>query len=88
MFYAVTPEPPHRPIYISPTFENFGYPIDAWLNEPDIWDRVIHPDDRDEVLTKTRGDEAGREHRLRVPRHLQGRQCRLDTRPKLLYQTA
>lgn len=54
MFYAVTPEPPHRPIYISPTFEDFGYPIDAWLNEPDIWDRVIHPDDRDEVLTKTR----------------------------------
>jgi diguanylate cyclase (GGDEF)-like protein/PAS domain S-box-containing protein len=54
MFYAVTPQPPHRPLYISPTFENFGYPIEDWLTKPDIWDRVIHPEDREEVLGKTR----------------------------------
>jgi diguanylate cyclase (GGDEF)-like protein/PAS domain S-box-containing protein len=54
MFYAVTPTAPHLPLYISPTFENFGYPLDAWLTEPDIWDRVIHPEDRDKVLGETR----------------------------------
>jgi diguanylate cyclase (GGDEF)-like protein/PAS domain S-box-containing protein len=54
MFYAVTPEPPHTPLYISPAFERFGYPLDNWYGEPDIWDRVMHPADRDEVLNATR----------------------------------
>ncbi|MBP9665272.1 MAG: PAS domain S-box protein, partial [Pyrinomonadaceae bacterium] len=54
MFYAVTPTAPHRPIYISPTFESFGYPLDQWKNDSDIWDRVIHPDDKDRVLIATR----------------------------------
>lgn len=54
MFYAVAPVPPHRPLYISPTFEKFGYPLSDWVTKPDIWDRVIHPDDRDDVLGKTR----------------------------------
>lgn len=54
MFYAVTPKPPHTPIYISPTFERFGYPLNDWLELPDIWDRIIHPEDRDNVLTNTR----------------------------------
>src|SRR5437868_12175779 len=54
MFYAVTPTAPHTPIYISPTFEKFGYPLDDWLTKPDIWDRVIHPEDKDIVLDKTR----------------------------------
>ncbi len=55
MFYAVTPTPPHTPIYISPTFENFGYPLDEWMTDSDIWDRVIHPEDRGRVLNETRG---------------------------------
>jgi PAS domain S-box-containing protein len=54
MFYAVSPTAPHRPLYISPSFENFGYPLDRWLSDPDIWDTVIHPDDRERVLTATR----------------------------------
>jgi diguanylate cyclase (GGDEF)-like protein/PAS domain S-box-containing protein len=54
MFYAVTPTPPHRPIYISPTFESFGYSLDEWLTDSDIWERVIHPDDRKRVLNGTR----------------------------------
>ncbi|MGE3466284.1 MAG: PAS domain S-box protein [Pyrinomonadaceae bacterium] len=54
MFYAVSPAPPHTPIYISPTFEKFGYPLRDWVSQPDIWDKVIHPDDRDKILTKTR----------------------------------
>src|SRR6476469_3987543 len=54
MFYAVTPRPPHRPLYISPSFEVFGYPIEDWLNDPEIWDRIIHPADKSEVLDHTR----------------------------------
>ncbi len=54
MFYAVEPSPPHTPIYISPTFRRFGYPLKDWLTKPDIWDRVIHPDDREHILDATR----------------------------------
>ncbi|MEO7659155.1 MAG: PAS domain S-box protein, partial [Pyrinomonadaceae bacterium] len=54
MFYAVTPTTPHVPLYISPTFENFGYPLNDWLTDSDIWDRVIHPDDREKILGATR----------------------------------
>lgn len=54
MFYAVAAESPHTPLYISPTFESFGYPLEDWLTQHDIWDRVMHPDDRDETLAKTR----------------------------------
>jgi diguanylate cyclase (GGDEF)-like protein/PAS domain S-box-containing protein len=54
MFYAVTPHPPHTPIYISPTFETFGYPLSDWMVDPNIWGRVIHPDDREAVLERTR----------------------------------
>ncbi len=54
MFYAVAPEPPHLPLYISPTFAKFGYPIEDWMTQPDIWDRIIHPEDRDNILDKTR----------------------------------
>lgn len=54
MFYAVSPTPPHRPLYISPSFEAFGYPLNEWLNDPDIWDRVIHPEDGERVLSATR----------------------------------
>ena len=54
MFYAVAPEAPHTPIYISPMFEQFGYPISDWMTQPDIWDRVIHAEDRETVLNNTR----------------------------------
>ncbi len=54
MFYAVSPVAPHTPIYISPKFERFGYPMEDWMTDSAIWDRVIHPDDRTSVLTKTR----------------------------------
>src|SRR4051794_40013639 len=54
MFYAVSPEPPHRPLYISPSFANFGYAIDEWLDDSDIWDRIIHPEDRASILSGTR----------------------------------
>jgi diguanylate cyclase (GGDEF)-like protein/PAS domain S-box-containing protein len=54
MFYAVEAAPPHTPIYISPSFKHFGYPLKDWLTRWDIWDRVIHPEDKDRVLEATR----------------------------------
>src|SRR4051794_32551422 len=54
MFYAVEPKPPHKPIYISPAFQTFSYPMAEWMSDGDIWDRVIHPEDRDSVIDTTR----------------------------------
>jgi len=54
MFYAVQPTPPHTPLYISPAFEMFGYPITDWMSDSEIWDRVIHPDDRTAIIERTR----------------------------------
>ena len=54
MFYAVEATAPHTPIYISPTFEKFGYPLSDWTTKSDIWDIVIHPDDRKNILDATR----------------------------------
>src|ERR1043166_1771273 len=54
MFYAVEPTPPHTPIYISPTFADFGYPLERWMTDSGVWDLVMHPDDRERVLGGTR----------------------------------
>ncbi len=54
MFYAVEPDSPYTPIYISKTVEKFGYSHDEWMNDGNIWARVIHPDDRERILTGTR----------------------------------
>jgi diguanylate cyclase (GGDEF)-like protein/PAS domain S-box-containing protein len=61
MFYAVEPTAPHMPLYVSPSFEEFGYPISDWYTKSDIWDRIIHDEDKDRVLSATR--EAMREGR-------------------------
>jgi diguanylate cyclase (GGDEF)-like protein/PAS domain S-box-containing protein len=53
LFYAVTPKPPYSPIYVSPAFEIFGYPLEDWLTKPDIWVQVIHEEDRRWVFEET-----------------------------------
>jgi diguanylate cyclase (GGDEF)-like protein/PAS domain S-box-containing protein len=53
LLYAVQPKPPYTPIYVSPAFETFGYPIEEWLKDPEIWVRVIHEDDRQRVFQET-----------------------------------
>lgn len=54
LFYAVSPEPPYAPIYISPAFEIFGYPLEEWTNNGDMWLKVIHEEDRERVLSNTK----------------------------------
>ena len=53
LLYAVQPKPPYTPIYVSPAFEAFGYPLEEWVNDPEIWVRVFHEDDRQRVFQET-----------------------------------
>lgn len=69
LFYVVDSAPPYTPLYVSPAFKRFGYPMEAWLNDPDIWVRVIHPDDREWVFKQTTastlsGKEVDYEYRI------------------------
>jgi len=69
LFYVVRPEPPYSPIYVSPAFVRFGYPIEDWLNIPEMWERVIYPDDRERVFATTTtstvsGKEVDYEYRI------------------------
>lgn len=69
MFYAVEAKAPHRTVYISPSFERFGYSLKKWTTDPLIWDKVLHPDDKERVLSTTRrtimrGSEIDLEYRI------------------------
>ncbi|MGQ0543443.1 MAG: PAS domain S-box protein, partial [Blastocatellia bacterium] len=69
LFYAVDSKPPYRPLYVSPAFSRFGYPMETWLNDPDIWIKVIHEDDREWVFNQTKvstktGEEVDYEYRV------------------------
>lgn len=54
LFYVVQPDPPYSPLYVSPAFERFGYPVEDWLNDPEMWVRAIHKDDRKRVFSTTK----------------------------------
>lgn len=42
-------------LYISPKVEDLlGYTPDEWIARPDIWEKSLHPDDRDHVLAEDR----------------------------------
>ncbi len=51
--YSVEPEPPYRPTYVSEGVSMLGYSRDEWLQRPDRWLSVVHPDDRDRVIAAT-----------------------------------
>jgi len=47
MFYSLEPEEPYSPIYFSPLFGRFGYPLKEWYRaEKSDWSKFLHPDDR------------------------------------------
>ena len=38
-------------LYISPQVEQLlGYPQQQWIDEPDLWSRSLHPEDRDRIV--------------------------------------
>ncbi|MFX6483970.1 PAS domain-containing protein, partial [Acinetobacter baumannii] len=63
------PTPPYSPIYVSPAFSRFGYPIEQWTSDPEMWIKVIHPEDREWVFNATvqsteTGSEVDYEYRI------------------------
>jgi diguanylate cyclase (GGDEF)-like protein/PAS domain S-box-containing protein len=62
LFYVVHPDPPYSPLYVSPAFSRFGYPIEEWTKDPEIWLRAIHSEDQERVFSTTKtSSESGKE---------------------------
>ena len=68
--YEMGPDDERRTIYANPRIEQlFGYTRHEWLDQPDIWIELLHPDDREnELAAHDRHSETGepwsREYRL------------------------
>lgn len=43
--YVIEPEPPHRPVYVSPSIASFGFSAEVWKTEPGFWNSKVHPED-------------------------------------------
>jgi PAS domain S-box-containing protein len=68
--YLVAPDDDRRTLYVSPQVERaLGYPREEWLDQPDIWMELLHPDDRELTLAahdaaNETGQPWSREYRL------------------------
>ena len=49
--YVVAPDDDRKTIYVSPQVEGaLGYTQQEWLDQPDIWMELLHPEDREQTL--------------------------------------
>jgi PAS domain S-box-containing protein len=49
--YTVAPDDNRMTLYVSPQVETaLGYSREEWLEQPDIWMELLHPDDREPTL--------------------------------------
>jgi len=71
--YANTLRPAFKNLYVSPQVEMFGHPAERFLENPDLWDTLIHPEDLDAVRL---GERLARERR--EPLELEYRVVRPD----------
>ncbi len=72
--YVNTLEPAVRATYVSPQIaELYGYPAAQWLEDPELWERTVHPDD----LELVRGSERAARERGE-PFELEYRMIRAD----------
>jgi diguanylate cyclase (GGDEF)-like protein/PAS domain S-box-containing protein len=64
--YIDAPDEIASSVYISPQIEQLiGYSADDWVNDPELWPRVLHPDDRARALAENvRHNETGEPFRL------------------------
>ncbi|HEX6331070.1 MAG TPA: PAS domain-containing protein [Actinomycetota bacterium] len=68
--YQVAPDDDRRTLYVGPHVERaLGYSRREWLDQPDMWMELLHPDDREPTLAAhDRHNESGepwsREYRL------------------------
>jgi len=67
---TLVPDVKARSTYVSPQIEElFGYPVELWLDNAELWDRTVHPDDfelvtRGEQLARDRGEPFELEYRI------------------------
>jgi PAS domain S-box-containing protein len=61
VIYEMGPDDERRAIYVSPHVEEvLGYSRAEWLDQPDIWTELLHPDDREtELAAHDRHNETG-----------------------------
>jgi PAS domain S-box-containing protein len=68
--YMVAPDDDRRTLYVNPQVERtLGYSRQEWLQQPDIWMELLHPDDREPTLDahdrhNLTGSPWSREYRL------------------------
>lgn len=68
--YMVAPDDDRRTLWVSPQVERtLGYSREEWLEQPDIWMELLHPDDREPTLAahdlhNETGEPWSREYRL------------------------
>jgi PAS domain S-box-containing protein len=68
--YMVAPDDDRRTLYVNPQVEQtLGYSRQEWLQQPDIWMELLHPDDREPTLDahdrhNRSGEPWSREYRL------------------------
>jgi len=53
MIYVAEPVEPYSAIYVNPTIASLGYSHQEWMEVPDLWTRILHPEDRAWVLAET-----------------------------------
>jgi diguanylate cyclase (GGDEF)-like protein/PAS domain S-box-containing protein len=69
--YIYEPGIEGRCLYISPSVEDvLGYPRHQWLEERGLWDRLLHPEDEERVISNeaacaSSGEKLVQEYRLR-----------------------
>jgi diguanylate cyclase (GGDEF)-like protein/PAS domain S-box-containing protein len=64
--YIDAPDEGASSVYISPQIESLlGYTAEEWQADPDLWPRILHPDDRARALAENaRHNETGEPFRL------------------------
>ena len=64
--YIDAPDEVASSVYVSPQIEELvGYTVEEWLNDPELWPRLLHPDDRARALAENvRHNETGEPYRL------------------------
>jgi len=64
--YIDAPDEVASSVYVSPQIEEVvGYTVEEWMADPELWPRLLHPDDRARALAENvRHNETGEPYRL------------------------
>jgi diguanylate cyclase (GGDEF)-like protein/PAS domain S-box-containing protein len=64
--YIDAPDEVASAVYVSPQIEQLvGYTVEEWMGDPELWPRLLHPDDRARALAENvRHNETGEPYQL------------------------